>query len=115
MTRPPVLRALLALLVLGLSAYFSFTKEPRLGLDLRGGASITLETQDTNGNVADAEGTDRTVEVLRRRVDDAARDGARLGEGRFGQKHRGEDDQEQAHPWVRREERGQGRHSFYLM
>ena len=69
MTRPPVLRALLALLVLGLSAYFSFTKEPRLGLDLRGGASITLETQDTNGNVADAEGTDRTVEVLRRRVD----------------------------------------------
>ena len=69
MTRPPVLRALLALLILGLSAYFSFTQSPRLGLDLEGGASITLETQDTNGNKADAEGTDRTVEVLRRRVD----------------------------------------------
>ena len=69
MTRPPVLRALLAFLILGLSAYFSFTKAPRLGLDLEGGASITLETQDTNGNKADSAGTDRTLEVLRRRVD----------------------------------------------
>ena len=69
MTRPPVLRALLALLVLGLSAYFSFSQVPRLGLDLQGGASISLETQDTNGTKADAEATDRTLEVLRRRVD----------------------------------------------
>ena len=69
MTRPPVLRALLALLILGLSVYFTVTKDPRLGLDLEGGTSITLETQDTGTVKADAEATDRTLEVLRRRVD----------------------------------------------
>ncbi len=69
MTRPPVLRALLALVILGLSAFFAFTKPAQLGLDLRGGASITLETQDTNGVQANAESTDRTLGVLRNRVD----------------------------------------------
>ncbi|MBC7372531.1 MAG: protein translocase subunit SecD [Frankiales bacterium] len=69
MTSPPVLRALLALLVLGLSAFFAFTKPAQLGLDLRGGASITLETQDTNGVQANAESTSRTLGVLRNRVD----------------------------------------------
>ena len=69
MTRPPVLRALLALIILGLSAFFAFTQEPRLGLDLRGGTSITLETEDSPTTEADAEATDRALEVLRRRVD----------------------------------------------
>ena len=69
MTRPPVLRALLALLILGLSAFYAFTQEPRLGLDLRGGTSIVLETQDSPTTQADAEATDRALEVLRRRVD----------------------------------------------
>ncbi len=69
MTRPPVLRALAALLILGLSAFFAVTKEPRLGLDLRGGTSITLETRDSPTTKADAEATDRALEVLRRRVD----------------------------------------------
>ena len=69
MTSPPVLRAMLALLVLGLSAFFAFTKPAQLGLDLRGGASITLETQDTNGVQANAESTSRTLGVLRNRVD----------------------------------------------
>ena len=69
MTRPPVLRALLALVILGLSAFYTFTKEARLGLDLRGGTSITLETEDSPTTKADAEATDRAVEVLRRRVD----------------------------------------------
>jgi len=69
MTRPPVLRALLALVILGLSAFYTFTQEPRLGLDLRGGTSITLETEDSPTTEADAEATDRAVEVLRRRVD----------------------------------------------
>jgi SecD/SecF fusion protein len=69
MTRPPVLRALLALIVLGLSAFYSFTQEPRLGLDLRGGTSITLQTEDSPTTEADAEATDRALEVLRRRVD----------------------------------------------
>jgi SecD/SecF fusion protein len=68
-TRPPVLRALLALLILGITGYFAVAKEPRLGLDLRGGTSITLETQDSPTTKADAEATDRALEVLRRRVD----------------------------------------------
>jgi SecD/SecF fusion protein len=69
MTRPPVLRALLALLILGITGYFAVAKEPRLGLDLRGGTSITLETKDSPVREADAEATDRALEVLRRRVD----------------------------------------------
>ena len=55
--------------ILGLSAFYAFTQEPRLGLDLRGGTSITLETEDSPTTQADAEATDRALEVLRRRVD----------------------------------------------
>ncbi len=69
MTRPPVLRALAALLILGLSAFFAIDREPKLGLDLRGGTSITLQTKDSPTTKADAEATDRALEVLRRRVD----------------------------------------------
>jgi SecD/SecF fusion protein len=69
LTRPPVLRAILALIILGTTGFFAFTKEPRLGLDLRGGTSIVLETSDSDTVEADAEATDRTLEVLRRRVD----------------------------------------------
>jgi SecD/SecF fusion protein len=69
LNRAPLWRALVALLVLGLSAFFAVTQDPRLGLDLRGGTQIVLETQDSPTQVADAEATDRTLEVLRRRVD----------------------------------------------
>ncbi len=69
MTRPPVLRAIAALIILGLSAFFAVTKPAQLGLDLRGGTSITLETRDSPTTKADAEATDRALEVLRRRVD----------------------------------------------
>lgn len=69
MTRPPVLRAILALIVLATTGFFAFTQEPRLGLDLRGGTQIVLETQDSPTTEADAEATDRALEVLRRRVD----------------------------------------------
>ena len=41
----------------------------RLGLDLRGGTQIVLETRDSPTVKADAEATDRALEVLRRRVD----------------------------------------------
>jgi SecD/SecF fusion protein len=68
-TRATVLRALLALLVVASSAYVAVTTSPRLGLDLRGGTQIVLETQDSAETVADAESTDRALEVLRRRVD----------------------------------------------
>ncbi|HSI94240.1 MAG TPA: hypothetical protein VK925_12125, partial [Jiangellaceae bacterium] len=69
MNRSSVVRALLALAVLSMSAYFVLTASPTLGLDLRGGAQIVLQAQDTDTVEADAEATDRAIEVLRRRVD----------------------------------------------
>ncbi|WP_407077353.1 protein translocase subunit SecD [Streptomyces griseoaurantiacus] len=62
-------RAALALLVLSLSVYLALTVPPRLGLDLRGGTQIVLQTRDSDTAKADAEATDRALEVLRRRVD----------------------------------------------
>jgi SecD/SecF fusion protein len=51
------------------SVYLLLTTAPRLGLDLRGGTQLVLETRDSATVVADGEITDRTLEVLRRRVD----------------------------------------------
>lgn len=69
MSRASLVRAVLALTVLGLSLFAILTNDPRLGLDLRGGTQIVLETRDGNGIRADAAATDRAVEVLRKRVD----------------------------------------------
>ncbi len=69
MSRAALVRLVLALLILGGSIAFAVTKEPRLGLDLRGGTQIVLETKDSPTVEADAEATDRTLEVLRGRVD----------------------------------------------
>lgn len=62
-------RALVALAVVGLSLYIALTTPARLGLDLRGGTRIVLETQDSPTVRADAAATDRALEVLRKRVD----------------------------------------------
>ena len=69
MNRAAAVRAVLALAILALSAFFVLTKTPRLGLDLRGGTQIVLETSDSPTTKANAESTDRALEVLRRRVD----------------------------------------------
>jgi SecD/SecF fusion protein len=69
MSRAALVRLVLALLILGGSIALSFTSEPRLGLDLRGGTQIVMETQDSPTVEANAETTDRTLEVLRGRVD----------------------------------------------
>lgn len=69
MNRPAVWRALIALVVLGITGFFAATKPARLGLDLRGGTQIVLQTMDSPTTKADAAATDRTLEVLRRRVD----------------------------------------------
>ncbi len=69
MSRATAARVLLALAILGASAYFIVTKPARLGLDLRGGSQIVLETRDSATTKATKEITDRTLEVLRRRVD----------------------------------------------
>ncbi len=62
-------RALLSLGVLAVTTYLLLTTAPRLGLDLRGGTQMVLETSDSPTVTANAETTDRTLEVLRRRVD----------------------------------------------
>ena len=55
--------------MLGASIYVVTQSSVRLGLDLRGGTQIVLEAQDTPEVVVDAAVTQRTLEVLRRRVD----------------------------------------------
>ncbi|MEJ8277913.1 protein translocase subunit SecD [Pseudonocardia spirodelae] len=67
--RPVLWRALIALAVLVLSTVVALTTAPTLGLDLRGGTQIVLETRDTPEVAADGEATDRVLEVLRGRVD----------------------------------------------
>ncbi len=62
-------RAPVALVVVAVSLFFALTTSPRLGLDLRGGTRIVLQTQDSPTVRADADATDRALEVLRGRVD----------------------------------------------
>jgi SecD/SecF fusion protein len=69
MSRPSVVRAVLAFVVVTGALYFAIAVPARLGLDLRGGTQIVLETRDSPTANADAEATDRALEVLRRRVD----------------------------------------------
>ncbi|MDK1475004.1 protein translocase subunit SecD [Streptomyces sp. 549] len=69
MTRATAVRAVLAFAVLLVSAIVVLNTSPRLGLDLQGGTRIVLETRDSASVTADRDTTDRTMEVLRQRVD----------------------------------------------
>ncbi|GIJ52776.1 protein translocase subunit SecD [Virgisporangium aurantiacum] len=69
MTRATTVRAVLALAVLAVSGWLVATRPPNLGLDLRGGTQIVLETKDGELAKANADTTDEALEVLRRRVD----------------------------------------------
>ncbi|MFI6978888.1 protein translocase subunit SecD [Embleya sp. NPDC050154] len=69
MPRATKVRAFFALAILVMSTYIAATVPPRLGLDLRGGTQIVLETRDSPTAKADRDATDRALEVLRRRVD----------------------------------------------
>ncbi|KQY59104.1 preprotein translocase subunit SecD [Aeromicrobium sp. Root495] len=62
-------RALLALFVVGAAIAVAYFQPAKLGLDLEGGTQIVLETKSTERVEADAESTDRALEVLRGRVD----------------------------------------------
>jgi SecD/SecF fusion protein len=55
--------------VLAFSFYVALTQTASLGLDLRGGTQIVIQTQDTGEVEATAENTDKALEVLRERVD----------------------------------------------
>ncbi|MEH0551711.1 protein translocase subunit SecD [Streptomyces sp. B21-101] len=69
MQRSPLVRGLLALAAVALSLYVALTVPVHLGLDLRGGTQIVLETRPVDPADAGDEVTDRTVEVLRGRID----------------------------------------------
>ncbi|WP_125262623.1 protein translocase subunit SecD [Streptomyces alboflavus] len=69
MPRAPMWRAIVALVAVAASLYLALTQSPRLGLDLRGGTQIVLQTKDSPTVEADADATRRALEVLRQRVD----------------------------------------------
>lgn len=69
LTRAQRIRGLLALAIVALSLYVAMSVPVHLGLDLRGGTQIVLETRPTADDDAGPETVDRTVEVLRGRVD----------------------------------------------
>jgi len=68
--RELLVRGLVSFGVLAVSAFLLLTSQPQLGLDLRGGTQIVLETKDSPTTKADGDATDRSLEVLRRRVDE---------------------------------------------
>ncbi|WP_229916137.1 protein translocase subunit SecD [Streptomyces fructofermentans] len=63
------IRGLLALAAVALSLYIAVTVPLQLGLDLRGGTQIVLETRPASPADDAGDAVDRTVEVLRGRVD----------------------------------------------
>jgi SecD/SecF fusion protein len=62
-------RLLVAIAILGGAVFMAVTRDPNLGLDLRGGTQIVLEAQQGPDRPVDERGMDRTLESLRRRVD----------------------------------------------
>ncbi|MFD9498118.1 protein translocase subunit SecD [Streptomyces sp. NPDC060035] len=69
MTRATTVRAVLAAAVLLVSVLITLTMSPRLGLDLQGGTRMVLQAKDSDTAKADRESTERTLEVLRKRID----------------------------------------------
>ena len=69
MSRGAVVRFLLVLGLLAGCAAIALGVKPNLGLDLRGGAQFVFQAQGTSTTEATAENVDKTVEVLRGRVD----------------------------------------------
>jgi SecD/SecF fusion protein len=68
-TVAPLIRALVSAAVIAGALFCALTIPAQLGLDLRGGTQIVLQTQDSATVKADGKSTDRALEVLRRRVD----------------------------------------------
>ena len=69
MSRGAWFRLLLVIGLLAGCAWIAVEREPELGLDLRGGAQFIFEAESTESTPATAENVDRTLEVLRGRVD----------------------------------------------
>jgi SecD/SecF fusion protein len=69
MSRGTWFRLILVIGMLAGCAWIAIERDPRLGLDLRGGTQITLQAESTARVEANAESVDRAIEVLRGRVD----------------------------------------------
>ncbi|MPY31001.1 protein translocase subunit SecD [Streptomyces adustus] len=69
MNRSLHLRGLIALAAVAVSLYVALTVPIHLGLDLRGGTQIVLQTRPTAAADEDGDAVERTVEVLRDRID----------------------------------------------
>jgi SecD/SecF fusion protein len=69
MSRGAVVRFLLVLGLLGGCLALALNQKPNLGLDLRGGAQFVFQAKDTETTEATSDNVDKTVEVLRGRVD----------------------------------------------
>ena len=61
MKRSSLVRALFAFFILVASGYVVMTAKPQLGLDLRGGTQIVLETSDSPTVKAGKETTDKAL------------------------------------------------------
>lgn len=69
MSRGLIVRFLLVLGLLGGCLFLTLTEKPTLGLDLKGGAQFVFEAEGTEQTPANAENVDKTLQVLRQRVD----------------------------------------------
>ncbi len=69
MRRPTFLIFILLLALLVGTGVLGYLREPVLGLDLQGGAEVTLEAQPEKGQTVTPEQVDQAVSILRNRVD----------------------------------------------
>src|ERR687893_2777142 len=69
MSRGALVRFLLVLGLLAGCVALTLNREPKLGLALRGGAQFVFQAEGTEETPANAENVDKTLEVLRGRVD----------------------------------------------
>jgi SecD/SecF fusion protein len=68
-TRATTARVVLALIAVAVSGWLVADRSPRLGMDLRGGTEIVLQTRDGEFAEANEKTTNQAMEVMRRRVD----------------------------------------------
>ncbi len=69
MSRGVIVRLLLVIGLLAGCVALALNIKPTLGLDLKGGSQITLQTYDVPGAKANAANTDKVVQVLKGRID----------------------------------------------
>lgn len=67
--RASLWRAVAAFAAIAIALFLALTATAKLGLDLKGGTQIVLETHDSERVKANAESTDRALGILRGRVD----------------------------------------------